>query len=326
MTAKPGPYEVLIVDDDLPAAETYAQLVYGKTGLTALTTSSPDEAIEAIRAHPIKVAVLDQRMPATSGTDLLPRLLKIDDRIRAILLTGQAAYEDVTAAVGRFQVFLRKNDVKLLPTKVLAEYAEYLDAAGPTRGEPIFSFRRGLPGRRFKVEYHLVLITVVDDEFIPEEAWKTVIQVNSGETKAQSETVTLADEFSVTKEESMSMAATLGLKGSQLQPFETSLRSEISQRLGVAATTRSERTITHEEEYSIAPEAGDGSIRARAYQQAPIFRRLNVAITKRCTCCDGSATTTFRVLQEVQRRATRQIDFKSDGEQSIHRTGYLEVT
>jgi CheY-like chemotaxis protein len=325
VTAFSTSYEVLIVDDDLSAAESFAQLVRAETGLPALTTSHPDQATEAVRAHPLKVVVLDQRMPLATGTELLPRLRQIDGRLRAILLTGEADSEDFAQAVGTFQVFLRKTDVLQLPGRVLEQYAAYLDSAPPSSNGPIFSLRRGLPGRRFRVDYHLVLITVVDAEFIPEDAWKAVLQVNSGEKKTHSETLTLAEEVSVAQEESMSMASTLGLKGSQLQPFEAALRSEISQRLGVSASKRTERTITHEEEYFIAPEPGD-PIRARSYQHAPVFRRLNVAIAKQCTCCDGSAISTFRVLQKIPRVATRQMDFMSEGEPKVHRTGYLEAS
>jgi len=318
-------YEVLVVDDDLPAAESFAQLVRAQTGLLALTTSQPDQAVEAVRANPIKVAVLDQRMPLATGTELLPRLRQVDNQIRAILLTGEADTADIAEAVGTFQVFLRKADVQQLSGRVLEQYAAYLDSAPAMEGDPVFSARRGLPGKRFKVEYHLALITVVDAEFIPEDAWKTVLQVNSGEKKTHSETIALSEEVSVAQEESMNMASSLGLKGSQLQPFEAALRSEISQRLGVSESRKTERSITHEEEYFIAPEVGGPFIRARSYQHAPICRRLNIAITKQCNCCDGSAISTFRVLQKVPKVATRQIDFMDGGGQQIHRTGYLEV-
>lgn len=318
-------YEVLVVDDDLPAAESFAQLVRAQTGLLALTTSQPDQAVEAVRANPIKVAVLDQRMPLATGTELLPRLREVDNQLRAILLTGEADTADIAKAVGSFQVFLRKADVKQLPGRVLEQYAAYLDSAPALVGDPIFSVRRGLPGKRFKVEYHLAQITIVDAEFIPEDAWKTVLQVNSGEKKMHSETITLSEEVSVAQEESMNMASSLGLKGSQLQPFEAALRSEISQRLAVSQSRKAERTITHEEEYFIAPEAADPAIRARSYQHAPIFRRLSVAITKKCSCCDGTAISTFRVLQKMPKVATRQVDYMGNDEQQIHRTGYLEA-
>lgn len=327
MNARGDRCEVLFVDDDLAAAETYARLVADETGLATIAVSLPDEAVETVRAHPIKVAVLDQKMPLATGTDLLPHIRAVDPKLRAVLLTGEADFDEVGKAVGTFQVFLKKAQILQLPGKVLEEYGAYLGSIADTNGGPIYSFHRGIPGRRFKVEYYLTLLSVVDPEYIPDDAWQTVVQVNAGETKSHSETVTLTESVTVNREESASMATTLGLKGSQLQPFEAALRGEISERLGMSTESRAERVVTHQEEYAIAPEATEPGkeIRARAYQHAPVQRRLSVAITKRCSCCDGSAVSTFRVFQGLPRVATRQLDFLGDDTQQTHRTGDLQL-
>ena len=76
--------EIIVVDDNLQAAQDFARLITLKTKLEAVAFDDPNEVIEKIKSLPIKVVVLDQRMPQKTGTELFKEILKIDTNIKAI--------------------------------------------------------------------------------------------------------------------------------------------------------------------------------------------------------------------------------------------------
>ena len=105
-------YELLVVDDNLQAALEFARLVTVRARIKAVATDDPDEAIEIIRAHPIKVALLDQRMPRKDGTELFLELKQVDPLLKGIMLTGEADAEEVGRALNfGFSDYIHKSDI-----------------------------------------------------------------------------------------------------------------------------------------------------------------------------------------------------------------------
>ena len=66
--------EILVVDDNLEAAKSFAELIEASLQIRTLPESNPDEVLDKVRNENIKVVVLDQRMPRISGTELYKKI------------------------------------------------------------------------------------------------------------------------------------------------------------------------------------------------------------------------------------------------------------
>ena len=86
--------KVLVVDDDQAIADMVAVLLE-EAGYRPLSFTDPNEAIDAAEAESIQIAVIDLRMSAMDGVQVVERLKAIDDRICCIVMT---AYPDLQTA------------------------------------------------------------------------------------------------------------------------------------------------------------------------------------------------------------------------------------
>src|SRR5246127_1013915 len=75
-----------------------------------ITTTSPREALQVLRTHPVAVIVVDEVMPEMSGLELLGIVAEEFPAIGRIVLTGHATFELATRAINQVQVhgFLQK--------------------------------------------------------------------------------------------------------------------------------------------------------------------------------------------------------------------------
>lgn len=90
--------EVLVVDDDLTAAQTFSELIATKYRFRTEAYSNLEKVLEVVRTGTVKVAVLDERMPDMNGTDLFKKIHQINPNIKAVLLTGEADRLDIMKA------------------------------------------------------------------------------------------------------------------------------------------------------------------------------------------------------------------------------------
>jgi two-component system, OmpR family, phosphate regulon response regulator PhoB len=87
---------VLVAEDDADV-RTLISMVLDRAGLTAITVPSGTAALEVARTAVLDAALLDVRMPGTSGVDVC-RVLRTEGATRdlpILLLTGAASDEDV---------------------------------------------------------------------------------------------------------------------------------------------------------------------------------------------------------------------------------------
>ena len=68
--------EVLVVDDDLAAAQTFSELIATKYSFRTEAYSNLEKVLEVVRTGTVKVVVFDERMPDMNGTDLFNRRKK----------------------------------------------------------------------------------------------------------------------------------------------------------------------------------------------------------------------------------------------------------
>ena len=85
----------LLVVDDEPSVRYSLSSVF-ENDYNVLTAAGGEEALEIVRNQSVDVAIIDVMMPGMSGLELLPRLLEIDPRLTAIVLS---AIEDISRVV-----------------------------------------------------------------------------------------------------------------------------------------------------------------------------------------------------------------------------------
>ncbi len=95
-----APGRVLVVDDQEHLCWVLSRLLRDR-GLAVHTASTGAQALRVAQAFPCQVAVVDYRLPDTSGLTLLSRLQAGTPRLRGILMTSYAGDElrrEVSAA------------------------------------------------------------------------------------------------------------------------------------------------------------------------------------------------------------------------------------
>lgn len=99
---------ILVVDDEPRALEL---LVRSLRRVGEVVTASSADAAQALHAgQPFDLVVSDQRMPGSSGVELLSRIAESDENIGRILLTGYTDLETSVEAInrGRVHAYLHK--------------------------------------------------------------------------------------------------------------------------------------------------------------------------------------------------------------------------
>ena len=119
--------DVLVVDDDGGAAQSFCRLIESKTRLHAVSVSTPKDAMAVVGSYFPRVVVLDQVMPDMRGTDLFQLVTRMLPNTKAILLTAQPDDGAISDAVNiGFSRFIHKADVAQLPEAVMTLFAESL--------------------------------------------------------------------------------------------------------------------------------------------------------------------------------------------------------
>ena len=89
---------LLVVDDD-EALRTRLVRAFAARGLEARGAANADEAMQLARADSPELAVVDLRMPGSSGLHLVRELLAIDRATRVVVLTGYGSIATALEAI-----------------------------------------------------------------------------------------------------------------------------------------------------------------------------------------------------------------------------------
>src|SRR5688572_6845912 len=92
---------VLVVEDDADSSDVMARLLK-RVGLHVRCAATATEAIDALKAAPIRVAILDFNLPDHDGLWLLERMNDDPDlaAVRAVFLSGTFEHETAQRAMG----------------------------------------------------------------------------------------------------------------------------------------------------------------------------------------------------------------------------------
>jgi two-component system, response regulator RegA len=91
---------LLLVDDDLDLRESL-RLEFSERGYDVWEAGNPTEVIELASLTVFRFALLDLRLQADNGLDIIPLLLEKNPRCRIVILTGYGSIPTAVEAVKR---------------------------------------------------------------------------------------------------------------------------------------------------------------------------------------------------------------------------------
>jgi two-component system response regulator HupR/HoxA len=104
MTSVAMPHAVLVVDDE-PASVGLIRITLGQE-YQVHTATDGEAALGILDAHPeMAVAIIDQRMPGMTGTELLRRTSETHPHLVRIILTGYSDIEALIEAINKGRVY-----------------------------------------------------------------------------------------------------------------------------------------------------------------------------------------------------------------------------
>ncbi len=90
---------ILIVDDDNDIIDCF-KYIFESEGFNIEGARSPEEALDKVRENNYVIAILDYILPDMKGDELAEKLLKIDDSLNLIFISGYTDAEDTITRKG----------------------------------------------------------------------------------------------------------------------------------------------------------------------------------------------------------------------------------
>jgi len=312
-------YDVVFIDDDVRTAREYAEQVSRFTRLRTLVVAQPAEAVEAVRTYRIAIAVLDQKMPEISGTELFAELRQHAPALRGIMLSGEADASEIGDAMNLgYTKYLHKSRFRQLPALVLNEFSKsQTEFAKAADFKPILlakaSHYLGLAG---STEFWLEGLTVEAASIVPESSWKLIDTINSGEKKQIVEKYEVSEDIKFEESLESKLSGDIGVSLKVAGAFKSNLSSSIANKLKLAHTLSGRVTREVKKDITLPAEPTDPTalyVRSRAFLWAPTFRRIVCNIVRRIKPHGEQIVTALSVLQPMDQVATKQVDILSDG-------------
>jgi CheY-like chemotaxis protein len=321
--------EIIVVDDEVRLAEQYSQKIYNETKILATFTDDPFEALSIVKENPIKIVVLDQKMPRMSGTDLFKEMIKIDPLIKGIMLTGEADANEVGDALKLgFSDYIHKSNAAKIQSRIFYYYAEYLNDLSfkhkQTEPLSLFKIQKSSFWNPHIIEFKLLSIEVLSENHVFPDSWKTIVQINAGEKKTFTDKFEITDRIVIEEEEKANLKSKIGLSAQDIVKFNSEIEATISKTFKKNIFNESKKTIEVVKEYQLQPEPQDitvNHIKSRHFQRAQVYRKIGVVIKCECNCCNMSNCVSFHIFQLTTNIATRQEDYFNDGSSRTIDTG-----
>jgi two-component system response regulator RegA len=129
---RPPPSNAILLVDDEELFRNRLGRALAKRGYDVVQAGNYEEGLAAIEEHRPGLAVFDLRMPGPSGLELVKAALKLDPRLKIVVLTGYGSIATATEAI-------RLGAVNYLPKpadtdEILAAFSRVApEAAAPER-------------------------------------------------------------------------------------------------------------------------------------------------------------------------------------------------
>lgn len=321
-------FEVLVVDDLESSAKTYAELIQKSTLLKTTFSTTFENTINCIKENPIKVVVLDQKMPEKSGTEIYKEIQKIAPDIIAIMFSGEADAKEVGEACTslKYGTYLHKSDVKILPQKVLEMYAKYevavLDKNKITTISQSF-LSKIISYILFRKKYSIVSFSVLSKQYIYDDLWKEIETINEGQIKEIKTEFSYQSKISINNEFSWLLKYNLSSLLNNLNGIIEQKHS--SQYENSKSFTK---TISLKTSFSNQIEAlnlSKNQVVSKSYEMANVFSEYRILILEKCPLCKTKKIIPVIGYKQNNKYATRIIYYSMGNKKQIVDTGIHKI-
>lgn len=309
-------FQVIVVDDDIDAAKTFAELIETKLRISVISESNPDVVFQIIRQEPIKVAVLDQRMPIMNGTELYQKIKSINPYIVALMLTGEADRKEVSYAMSTLEYFdcVEKNDIQTLPNKVVSALAAYEIGLTKNQSVSIPLYRWNLLKNRFFINvYDIIFIEKLNENFIFTNKWNLKYELSASEEEVEDsyeyeDELIIKDCFEVQTKSLHSFTSKL------LPTLKSEINSALSNQQTAAYKNRSKRAERNKRIYRLqdGTEAGKNAVK-KVFEYTPVYIQYRILLRRICRICKHIEIIPIEVYKRIPYVATRVKIYYSDG-------------
>lgn len=323
---KTNKYEILIVDDDAAAVQTFAEMIETQLNLKALYTTDPEEALEHIKEGSIKVAILDQRMPKMTGTELYAKIKAFNPYIRVIMLTGEASREEVAKAFLQMGYcdYLGKNEIGNLSKKTINALAKYEIEISkkPSSFNPVqINVYKRWNYKFFTKKFYV--ISLIKGEELHLEKWHTTLELDASEMEVE-DLCTFENEIILSDELEQKNTKSLTFRNLKMVDLKSQIDNVITQNYYSTFKTKSAKTHKRKIKYNLQEGAENGKcVVKKVFERTPMYIKFTVVIREDCTICGGSKIKIFDVYKQIPKTQSRVTLYYSDSTKSTVITDVL---
>ena len=102
---------ILLVDDDFSVRETLSDILKAN-GYEVVECANASEAVDVVSKQPFDCAVIDLRLPDTSGEELVAKISARIPKSKIVIVTGYATEEILVKALKQAEYFFLLKPVE----------------------------------------------------------------------------------------------------------------------------------------------------------------------------------------------------------------------
>ena len=319
--------EILVIDDHLDVAQTYVDSIKTHCHLQAVAMSNIELAIKCVMENPIKIVVLDQRMPIP-GNEVFVKLKEVNPFLKIMMLTGEASAEEILAAetLG-YSAKLHKNKIAQLPNLIYKLYAEYENGITQIIREPKLFHREWKLKLSHvgSIKYYLLDYKIIDENFIRISEWKTLDRISQGEKQNKEVVIELkiTDKISVSEEYKFQLKNAIK---SFLSHLDVALDSVLENSISLSKEMENTKIETSKKTAELSlreDEVIDGKkVISKNYEANQVYKQILIHIKKECSFCDEYTIFPLMIYKPINKKIYRQISYTEDNKDHIVSTGH----
>lgn len=279
------------------------------------------ETIEYAKENNVQLLVFDQRLNAgETGSDAFKALREINERTHGIMITGVATLRDWTNAQQYGPCLLVEKDIKTVVIKLIQAVEQSLtryftNSEGAIVDNKVLVKAKKIPiHKEDRIEYSMLSYYLDEEEYIPQNGWKTDVELVQGITKKHKFELKSSATISVSNESTMLLENTNQAK---LGEFESELMSHFENTFKSTFQSNTEISSSYEDELSgpdINPDTSKKYITCIQYKYADTFKKYIVHCLKTCKCCESKIYFDYAVLIPNKMRKRKMETHYSTGE------------
>lgn len=319
--------EILVVDDDLAAAKSFAELIETKLKIKTAARSNADEVLAIIRTGTIKVVVLDEIMPGMRGTELFKKIQNINPYVKALFLSGEADASDIIMATEYgYSGYLQKSKIAELPGKVMVAYTQYeIGLAVPCNTDfklSVWSLTKNGFGL---YKYFVSSVELVSKVFYFEDNWQTKLELDSSE-QVQDISYEYTEECIIKAGAEFKQSTILGFQMGKLTSLKEQLDTVVTSHIdsSISSTLKTSKKITQTYRLQEGVEVGKQAVK-KVFERNPVYYKFELLLKKQCRFCDNTRILPIEVYKRIPKFVTRVTIYYTDNTRQAIDTGFITL-